>query len=90
MPATPRFWRDTWSLVKPYWKSEEKFSAWLLLGTVIALTLAMVYMSVLFNEWYNAFYNALQEKNIEESREYRYYFPQSVVKPTQSAPKHLS
>jgi len=31
-----------------------------------------------------------QEKNIEESREYRYYFPQSVVKPTQSAPKHLS
>jgi putative ATP-binding cassette transporter len=66
MPATTRFWRDTWSLVKPYWKSEEKFSAWLLLGTVIALTLAMVYMSVLFNEWYNAFYNALQEKNIQE------------------------
>jgi len=66
MPATPRFWRDTWSLVKPYWKSEEKFSAWLLLGAVIGLTLAMVYMSVLFNEWYNLFYNALQEKNVEE------------------------
>ncbi len=66
MPATPRFWRDTWSLVKPYWRSEEKFSAWLLLGAVIGLTLAMVYMSVLFNEWYNVFYNALQEKNVEE------------------------
>ncbi|HLZ33775.1 MAG TPA: 4Fe-4S dicluster domain-containing protein, partial [Nitrospira sp.] len=31
-----------------------------------------------------------QEKNVEESREYRYYFPQSVIKPTQSTPKHLS
>ena len=66
MPATPRFWRDTWSLIKPYWRSEEKFSAWLLLGAVIGLTLAMVYMSVLFNEWYNLFYNALQEKNKAE------------------------
>ena len=31
-----------------------------------------------------------QEKNVEESREYRYYFPQSVLKSTQSTPKHLS
>lgn len=30
-----------------------------------------------------------QEQNVEESREYRYYFPQSVLKPTQSQPKHL-
>jgi NADH-quinone oxidoreductase subunit I len=30
-----------------------------------------------------------QEQNVEESREYRYYFPQSVLKPTQPAPKHL-
>jgi len=31
-----------------------------------------------------------QEQNIEESREYRYYFPQSVLKPTQAPPKHLN
>lgn len=31
-----------------------------------------------------------QEENVEESREYRYYFPQSVLKPTQPPPKHLS
>ena len=31
-----------------------------------------------------------QEQNIEESREYRYYFPQSVLKSTQTPPKHLS
>ena len=31
-----------------------------------------------------------QEKNSDESRVYRYYFPQSVLKPTQSHPIHLS
>ena len=30
-----------------------------------------------------------QETNVEESREYRYYFPQSVLKQTQPPPKHL-
>lgn len=30
------------------------------------------------------------EKNAEASREYRYYFPQSVLKSTQPPPKHLS
>lgn len=64
--AQPRFWRDIWSLIKPYWQSEEKFMAWLLLGTVIALTLGMVYMSVQFNQWYNLFYNSLQEKDKHE------------------------
>ena len=31
-----------------------------------------------------------QEKDVEQSREYRYYFPQSVQKSTQLPPKHLS
>ena len=66
MPARPRFVRDTWGLIKPYWSSEERYSAWLLLAAVIGLTLAMVYMNVQFNAWYNVFYNALQEKNQEE------------------------
>lgn len=63
MPARKPFLRDVWSLIKPYWTSEERFTAWLLLGLVIGLTLAMVYMNVQFNTWYNAFYNALQEKD---------------------------
>ena len=58
-----KFLRDVWGLIKPYWTSEERFTAWLLLGAVIALTLAMVYMSVQFNYWNNDFYNALQEKD---------------------------
>lgn len=57
------FWRGTWSLLKPYWASEEKRVAWGLLAAVVALTLAMVYVNVLFNGWYSAFYDALQEKD---------------------------
>ena len=32
----------------------------------MALTLAGVYMDVLFNDWYNLFYNTLQDKNKPE------------------------
>jgi putative ATP-binding cassette transporter len=60
------FWRDFWSLFKPYWFSEEKLVARLLLFAIIALTLAGVYMDVLFNDWYNLFYNTLQDKNRAE------------------------
>ena len=63
MPARFKYLRDAWRLIKPYWTSGERFTAWLLLGAVVALTLAMVYMNVQFNDWYNSFYNALQEKD---------------------------
>ena len=63
MPVSKPFLRDVWGLIKPYWTSEERFSAWFLLAAVIGLTLAMVYMNVQFNTWYNGFYNALQEKD---------------------------
>lgn len=63
MPARKSFLRDVWRLVRPYWTSEERFTAWALLAAVIGLTLAMVYMNVQFNTWYNDFYNSLQEKD---------------------------
>jgi putative ATP-binding cassette transporter len=53
--------RDAWRLAKPYWKSEEKWSARGLLLAVIALNLGNVYVTVRINEWNNAFYNALQK-----------------------------
>lgn len=52
-----------WSMIRPYWSSEDRWAAWGLLAVVVALTLAMVHMSVLFNEWNNTFYTALQNKN---------------------------
>ena len=58
--------RDLWRLAKPYWTSEEKWSAWGLLLTVIALNLGNVYITVRINEWNNSFYNALQAFNGEE------------------------
>jgi putative ATP-binding cassette transporter len=56
--------RDAWRLTKPYWSSEDKWSAWGLLVTVIVLNLASVYLSVQFNYWQNNFYNALQQYDL--------------------------
>ncbi|MFZ0504010.1 MAG: SbmA/BacA-like family transporter, partial [Chthoniobacterales bacterium] len=55
--------RDAWRIAKPYWASEEKWSAWALLLSVVALNLGTVYISVLINEWNKAFFNALQTVN---------------------------
>ena len=66
MVKLKNFIRDLWALLRPYWRSEERRSAWLLLIANIVLTLAMVYMTVLFNQWYNLFYNTLQDKAKDE------------------------
>ena len=58
-----RLLRDLWRLIRPYWGSEEKWSARLLLATIIALTLGMVWVNVEINQWQNAFFNSLQDKN---------------------------
>ena len=60
------FWRDFWALFKPYWFSEEKNTARLLLVAIVALTLGMVYMNVQINQWQNLFFNTLQDKNNAE------------------------
>jgi putative ATP-binding cassette transporter len=52
--------RDAWRLARPYWASQERRIAWLLLVAVIGLNLGQVGLSVLFNYWRNAFYNAIQ------------------------------
>jgi len=52
-----------WALALPYFQSEEKWKARLLLASIVALNLAFVYTLVLFNEWNRYFYDALQEKN---------------------------
>ena len=58
-----QFFRRVWEMTTPYWRSEEKGKAWLLLGAVIVLSLFSVAISVLLNNWYRDFYNALQEKD---------------------------
>ena len=54
------FLKDVWGLTRSYWQSEEKKKAFMLLFCIIALTLGIVYMLVLLNQWNNTFYSDLQ------------------------------
>lgn len=60
LQATREFIKDVWLLTKSYWQSEERKNAFLLLAAIIFLTLGIVYMLVLLNQWNNSFYSALQ------------------------------
>ena len=56
--------KDTWYLIKPYWRSEDRWRGGGLLLVIIALSLGSVYLNVLLNQWNNAFYDAIQNRNI--------------------------
>jgi putative ATP-binding cassette transporter len=58
-----QFLGDAWRLTRPYFTSEERWSARGLLVSIIALNLFMVAMDVILSYWNRAFYNALQEKD---------------------------
>jgi putative ATP-binding cassette transporter len=60
-----QFLRAMWSLARPYWSSEDRWAAWLLLGVVVAMNLGLVFIDVLINRWSNVFYNSLQDKNYD-------------------------
>jgi vitamin B12/bleomycin/antimicrobial peptide transport system ATP-binding/permease protein len=65
-PPTTRLRRllpTAWGIIRPYWSSEDRWAGWRLLLAVVALSLGMVYINVLFSQWNNAFYTALQDKN---------------------------
>lgn len=68
------FWTRVRQLVTPYWRSEEKTRAWVLLIAVIALSLFNVGISVWFNSWYRDFYNALQNKDLGAFTHLMLYF----------------
>jgi len=55
-------------MISPYWRSDDRWAARGLLLAVILLTLGMVYLTVLLNQWNNAFYTALQDKNMPAFR----------------------
>ena len=57
------FLRDAWRLARPYFRSEEKWSARILLGVIILLNLSLVGMDVVLNFWNGAFYDSLQNKD---------------------------
>ncbi|WP_133651066.1 ABC transporter ATP-binding protein/permease [Paraburkholderia flava] len=57
---------SAWSLIKPYWVSEERKVAWGLLVTIIVINLLVVWINVRLNRWNADFYNALQSKNVHD------------------------
>jgi vitamin B12/bleomycin/antimicrobial peptide transport system ATP-binding/permease protein len=63
MTGLRRLLRDAWAIARPYWFSEDRWAARGLLLVVVALTLGIVYINVLLNQWNNTFYNALQNKD---------------------------
>ena len=65
MSTTRTFLRDLWALTRPYWQSEERWTARGLLAAVVGLNLGIVYINVQLNYWQNNFYNSLQDKDID-------------------------
>ncbi|WP_312520346.1 ABC transporter ATP-binding protein/permease [Anaerospora sp.] len=55
--------RSAWTIARSYWFSEEKWSAWLLLISVISLNLVLVYITVQLNLWQSDFYQVIQNYN---------------------------
>lgn len=55
------FFRNLFTLIIPYWKSDEKFKAWGLLLTILFFITADVGIAVWQNHWTMLFYNSLQK-----------------------------
>jgi len=63
---------SAWSLIRPYWVSEERGTAWGLLIAIIAMDLLLVGINARLNTWNRDFYDALESKSVHE-------FPQLML-----------
>jgi len=52
-----------WRLSLPYFRSEDRWPARILLAAVVTLELSIVAVHVILNQWYNRFYNTLQDRD---------------------------
>jgi vitamin B12/bleomycin/antimicrobial peptide transport system ATP-binding/permease protein len=57
--------REVWVLSKPYFSSEERWFARLMLLAIIALNLLMVGMNLILNFWNRDFFNAIQAYDVK-------------------------
>ena len=63
---------SAWSLIRPYWVSEERGTAWGLLIAIVAMDLILVGINAWLNTWTRDFYDALESRNVQE-------FPQLML-----------
>ena len=61
MTKLERLGHTIWALIRNYWVSEERWSAWALLGANVGLTLGAVYINVLMNTANGTLFTALQK-----------------------------
>jgi vitamin B12/bleomycin/antimicrobial peptide transport system ATP-binding/permease protein len=57
---------SAWSLIRPYWVSDERKTAWGLLSATIAMDVLLVGISARLNTWNRDFYDALESRNVHE------------------------
>lgn len=61
--STYFFIRACWALCKPYWNSEEKWSAYALFGLTVVLSVITVRLGLALNDFSKDFYNAISSYN---------------------------
>lgn len=60
MKKAGKFLKQTWLLAVPYFKSEEKWSAYAFVAVILGMSLSIVYVNKLLNEWYGRLFSAFQ------------------------------
>lgn len=55
-----RFLKQVWVLTAPYFRSEERWSAFAFVGVILGISLGIVYVNKLLNDWYGRFFEAIQ------------------------------
>lgn len=57
----------TWQLLKLYWQSNERISAYVFTVSILLMTVLIVAFDVAFNYWSNYFYNSLQAYDVHST-----------------------
>ena len=62
-PTNRQLWKRFWSLAVPFWRQDERWKAWGLLGLLVVLLLGQTQFAVLFNEQTGEFTSALAARD---------------------------
>lgn len=57
--------RRVWGYLTPWWKSEERWFAWITFVLLLGLSIFSVYLAVWMNQWNKDFYNTIEKKDLE-------------------------
>ncbi|MCD6047323.1 MAG: ABC-type uncharacterized transport system, permease and ATPase component [Gammaproteobacteria bacterium] len=71
--------KNTWLLIKPYWTSEEKWSAFARLIVVLAIATVLVRLQVYANDLIKGLYDAIQKFEVAKIAHYAWQFIGVVV-----------